>query len=122
MTVMTTLPSDARAWLHNKLVRPRGAVRRLAGSSTAHLFAFDEYVLRWYTDTGFLQAEPDAILREVAALTAMETGPVPAPRLIAWSSEPPAVLMMRLSGRLPSTRANPTRSGACCRPFTKRIR
>src|SRR4051794_23795787 len=83
MTVMTTLPSDARAWLHNKLVRPGGAVRRLAGSSTAHLFAFNEYVLRWYADTTFLQVEPDAILREVAALTAMETGPVPAPRLIA---------------------------------------
>ena len=57
-------------------------------------------VLRWYDDGRFLEEEPDAIPREVAALTALAGSGIPAPsRLIAASERAPAALLMtRLAG------------------------
>lgn len=67
-------------------------------ATTADLFAIDDLVLRWYAGGTFLVEEPDALRREVAALTALADTSVPAPRLVAWSAAPPAVLMTRLAG------------------------
>jgi aminoglycoside phosphotransferase (APT) family kinase protein len=72
-------------------------VRRLS-ATTAELYAVDDLVLRWYGTGTFLDAEPEAVAREVAALTALAHTPVPAARLVAWSGDPPAVLMTRLEG------------------------
>ncbi|MFL5686006.1 MAG: aminoglycoside phosphotransferase family protein [Chloroflexota bacterium] len=58
----------------------------------------DGLVLRWYGTGTAGPEEPDAIVREVTALTTVASSQVPAPRLVAWSDEPPAILMTRLAG------------------------
>lgn len=70
-------------------------------ASTATVVRLDDLdlVLRWYDDPWFLIDEPEAIVREVAALRALAGTSVPAPRLVAASSEAPAaVLMTRVPG------------------------
>jgi aminoglycoside phosphotransferase (APT) family kinase protein len=67
-------------------------------ATTADLYAVDEFVLRWYGGGTFLDVEPEAVAREVAALRALAETPVPAPRLVAWSDEPPTLLMTRVPG------------------------
>lgn len=94
---MTRLPPDALAWLREHGVEAMDA-ERLARASTAQLFSVGDLVLRWYEGGSFLEEEPDAIAREVAALSSLEGTDVPAPRLVAWSDDPPAVLMTRLAG------------------------
>ncbi len=89
---------DVHAWLAEHEVATPGSVRRLETATTADLFAIDDLVLRWYAGGTFLVEEPEALRREVAALTALADTTVPAPRLVAWSAEPPAVLMTRLAG------------------------
>jgi aminoglycoside phosphotransferase (APT) family kinase protein len=73
-------------------------IRRLDTATTADLFTVDDLVLRWYDGGTFLIKEPDALAREVAALTTLVDTGVPAPRLVAWTETPPAVLMTRLDG------------------------
>jgi aminoglycoside phosphotransferase (APT) family kinase protein len=90
--------TDARAWLAAQGVAEPRVVRPLSTASTAKLFAVDDLVLRWYGTGTFLDVEPDAVVREVAALGALADTQVPAPRLVAWSAEPPALLMTRLPG------------------------
>lgn len=90
--------AEARAWLAAHGIPAPRAVRQLATATTAELYAVDDLVLRWYATGTFLDVEPDALAREVAALTALAETPVPAPRLVAWSEDPPALLMTRLPG------------------------
>jgi aminoglycoside phosphotransferase (APT) family kinase protein len=92
------LPAEARGWLARHGVSVRGA-RRLSQAWTAHLFVVGDVVLRWYQGHDFLDEEPDAMRKEVAALEAFRGTSVPAPRLIAWSADPPAILMTRVPGR-----------------------
>jgi aminoglycoside phosphotransferase (APT) family kinase protein len=110
---------DARAWLAGHGVPAPDSIRRLETATTADLFEVDDLVLRWYRGT-FLAKEPDALAREVAALTAVADTPVPAPRVVAWTEMPPALLMTRLDGEHRTEIANPaavqecsTRSTAC---------
>jgi aminoglycoside phosphotransferase (APT) family kinase protein len=93
---LSSLPPAARRWLAALDVTPT-VVRRLPGT-TAALFAFDDHVLRWYEGGTFLDVEPDAVVREVAALTALAGTPVPGPGIVAWSRDPAAVLMTLLPG------------------------
>jgi aminoglycoside phosphotransferase (APT) family kinase protein len=90
--------AEVDAWLAEHGVADPRVVHRLESATTADLFAIDDLVLRWYAGGTFLLDEPDALRREVAALTILGNTPVPAPRLVAWSAEPPVVLMTRLSG------------------------
>lgn len=87
-----------RGWLAEHGVTAPQEMRRLATATTADLFAIDDLVLRWYSTGAFLEVEPDALAREVAALTTLADTPVPAPRLVAWSDDPAALLMTRLPG------------------------
>jgi len=96
---MRSLPPEARDWLRSHGVEGGEAVRRLPTATTAALFVIGELVLRWYPGGSFLEEEPDAVAREVAALSALQETPVPAPRLVAWSDQPAAVLMTRVPGR-----------------------
>jgi len=57
-----------------------------------------DLVLRWYGTGTPGPEEPDAINREAAALTAVAGSEVPAPHLVAWTEDPPALLMTRLPG------------------------
>ena len=93
---MSSLPPAARRWLTANGVTPSD-VRPMPGT-TAALFAIDGLVLRWYEGGSFLEVEPDAVVREVAALTALAGTRVPAPRLVAWSPDPAAVLMTLVPG------------------------
>jgi aminoglycoside phosphotransferase (APT) family kinase protein len=94
-----TLAPEMRAWLASVGVTEPQGVRRLASARTAHLFVVDDLVLRWYSDGMFLESEPEAIDREVAALTALAESTVPVPRLVAWSHRPAAVLTSFLPGQ-----------------------
>lgn len=80
-------------------------VRRLAGSTSSELYAFEAvafdgarrlFVLRWYPDGSVLDAELDLIERESAALGALAATSVRAPRLIAAGSR--ALLMTHIHG------------------------
>ena len=108
------LPEDARAWLDEVAtegVGPIGGieaidqVRRLAGATSAEVFALDvvaanglrrRLVLRWYAEDGLLTEEPDLIDREGAALRVLAGTGVRAPVLLA--SGPRAVLMTHIRG------------------------
>jgi aminoglycoside phosphotransferase (APT) family kinase protein len=92
------LNTDAWTWLAAHGVAEPRVVRPLSTATTAELFAVDDLVLRWYGTGSFLVVEPEAVTREVAALRALADTPVPAPRLVSWSEEPPALLMTRLPG------------------------
>ncbi len=97
---MTDPTAEVVDWLASIGVAASAPVRNLP-SSTARLVAIDGLVLRWYANTEFLEHEPDAIRREVAALVALTDSPVPAPRLVDWSmARPAAVLTTRLDGSL----------------------
>jgi aminoglycoside phosphotransferase (APT) family kinase protein len=95
---VTQLPSGAAAWLATHGVAGSSA-RRIGGARTGELFVVEGHVLRWYGRTTFLEQEPDAVAREVAALSALEATSVPAPRLVAWSLDPPALLTTMRPGR-----------------------
>jgi aminoglycoside phosphotransferase (APT) family kinase protein len=95
---LSGIDPDVSRWLAAEGVRP-ATVRRLEAATTAELFAIDDLVLRWYAGGTFLDEEPAALRREVAALLALRNTPVPAPRLVAWSQDPPAVLMTHVPGR-----------------------
>lgn len=90
--------AEVDAWLAEHGVPTPRSIRRMDAATTAELFAVDDLVLRWYGTGTFLDVEPEAVAREVAALTALADTRVPAPRLVAWSDEPPAVLMTRVPG------------------------
>jgi aminoglycoside phosphotransferase (APT) family kinase protein len=94
---VTALPSRAAAWLATHGVA--GSSARRIGARTGELFVVDRHVLRWYGGATFLEQEPDAVAREVAALSALEASAVPAPRLVAWSLDPPALLTTMRPGR-----------------------
>lgn len=96
---MIPVPPAIRHWLEAQGVAVPSQVQPLATATTADLFAIGDLVLRWYGTGSFLDVEPDAVAREVAALTAVGGTPVPAPRLVAWSDDPPAVLMTLVPGR-----------------------
>lgn len=82
--------------------------RRMPGATTAELYDLTigtpggdrrRLVLRWFADEAFLREEPEALDRQVAALTALASPNarvVPAPRLIA--SGPAGMLMTHLPG------------------------
>lgn len=102
------LSADSLSWVReSRRFQPRGpiagadgagkieAVRRLAGSTSSELYAFEavafdgarsRFVLRWYPDGSVLDAKPDLIERESAALGALAETSVRAPRLIAAGS------------------------------------
>jgi aminoglycoside phosphotransferase (APT) family kinase protein len=92
------LAPEAQAWLTSVGVPAPRRVRQFKKARTAELIAIDDLVLRWYGDGTFLEAEPDALAREVAVLTALATTSVPAPRLVAWSDDPPALLTTLVPG------------------------
>jgi len=94
-----TLAPEVRAWLTSVGVPPPERIRHFGSArTTALVAAIDDLVLRWYGSGPFLEVEPDAIGREVAALTALATTSVPAPRLVAWSVDPPVVLTTVVPG------------------------
>jgi aminoglycoside phosphotransferase (APT) family kinase protein len=103
---------EVHAWLAEHGVPTPRRIRRLETATTAELFAVGDLVLRWYAGGTFLVEEPDALRREVAALTAVAGTRVRAPRLVAWSAEPPAVLMTRLAGGHRLDVADPSAVGA----------
>lgn len=100
------LPEGAAAWLDGvEGIGHPERVRRLVGGLTAELFALEivaaggaprRLVLRWYPDGGVLDAEPDLITREVAALQSLAGTGVPAPALVSFG--PSSVLMSHISG------------------------
>jgi aminoglycoside phosphotransferase (APT) family kinase protein len=92
------LAPQAASWLVAHGVSASSA-RRLGSARTGEQFAVDGHVLRWYGSSTFLEQEPDAVAREVAALTALADTTVPAPRLVAWSLDPPALLTTLRPGR-----------------------
>jgi aminoglycoside phosphotransferase (APT) family kinase protein len=93
---VTRLPAQAEEWLAERGVDASGVH---AGRSGRALVAIaGDLVLRWYGVGTPGPDEPDAIAHEVAALTAVAGSRIPAPRLVAWSDEPPALLMTRLPG------------------------
>jgi aminoglycoside phosphotransferase (APT) family kinase protein len=92
------LAPEVQAWLTSVGLPPPARIRRFGSARTADLIAIDDLVLRWYGGGTFLEAEPDAIAREVAALTVLATSSVPAPRLVAWSEDPPAVVTTMVPG------------------------
>jgi aminoglycoside phosphotransferase (APT) family kinase protein len=102
---MRRLPVELLAWAQDQVGDdPIEAIQRLPRARTSEVVGMRAgdraLVLRWYPDRGFLDLEPDAIEREVAALAALEDSPVPAPGLVAASQvDPSAVLMTRVPGR-----------------------
>ncbi|HSL77059.1 MAG TPA: aminoglycoside phosphotransferase family protein [Candidatus Limnocylindrales bacterium] len=91
---MSALPPSAAAWLSAHDVRPRTVDQ--ARSFRGLVYLIDDLALRWYASP---PEEPDAISHEVAALTAVDGAGIPSPRLVAWTQEPPALLMTRRRGR-----------------------
>jgi aminoglycoside phosphotransferase (APT) family kinase protein len=71
----------------------------MTAARTGEVYVVDGRVVRWYGSGSFLEHEPDAIAREVAALSALEDSGVPAPRLLAWTLDPPALLTTMRPGR-----------------------
>ena len=92
------LRPEAQAWLTSVGVPEPRWIRQFGSARTADLIAIDDLVLRWYGGGTFLEVEPDAIAREVATLTSLATTSVPAPRLVAWSEDPPVVLTTLVPG------------------------
>ena len=100
-TRLTSLTPEVIDWLMSVLgsYPADGAVTPLPASTSSVLVLGGGEILRWYDDDRFLAEEPDAIAREIAALTALAGSGVPAPRLIAASARAPAALLMtRLAG------------------------
>jgi len=98
---LTSLAPEVIDWLAGVLgsYPADGPLTRLPASTSSVLVLDGGDVLRWYEDDRFLAEEPDAIAREVAALTALAGSALPAPRLIAASERAPAALLMtRLPG------------------------
>jgi aminoglycoside phosphotransferase (APT) family kinase protein len=93
-----TLAPEVRSWLTSVGVPEPEHVRRFKSARSADLIVLDELVLRWYGTTSHLDDEPDAVVREVAILGALAETSVPAPRLVAWSDDPPAVLATLVPG------------------------
>ena len=93
-----TLAPEVHAWLASVGVPEPQQIRQFGSARTADLIAIDDLVLRWYGGGTFLEAEPDAIAREVTVLTSLAASSVPAPRLVAWSDDPPAVLTTLVPG------------------------
>ena len=89
---------DPLAWLADHGIASPRTLRRLERATTADLFVVDDLVLRWYHGGTFLDQEPDALVREVAALTTLAASIVPAPQLVAWTEQPAALLMTRVEG------------------------
>jgi aminoglycoside phosphotransferase (APT) family kinase protein len=85
----------------------------MSGATTSTVDALDvdrahgpvqHLVLRRYTDPAVLEAEPDAVAREVAVLGALEASDVAVPRVIAADTDGaiagvPMLLMTRLHGK-----------------------
>lgn len=93
------LAPEVHAWLTSVGVPAPERIGRFGSARTADLVAsIDDLVLRWYGSGTFLEAEPDATAREVAVLTALADTSVPAPRLVAWTEDPPAVLTTLVPG------------------------
>jgi aminoglycoside phosphotransferase (APT) family kinase protein len=93
-----TLAPEVRSWLESLGVAAPERVQRFTSASSADLIVLDDLVLRWYGATSHLDDEPDAIAREVAVLEALAETSVPAPRLVAWSDDPPAILATLVPG------------------------
>lgn len=93
------LPPEVHGWLTSVGVPPPERIRHFGSARTAELLAaIDDLVIRWYGDGTFMKAEPDAITREVAVLTEIAATALPAPRVVAWSEDPPVVLTTLLPG------------------------
>jgi aminoglycoside phosphotransferase (APT) family kinase protein len=98
------LPAGVAAWLEETLGADWTIQRlRSLDATSATVLAVEvecggtrrPLVLRlqdraWFTD------EPEALAREVAALTMLERTDIPAPRLIGWSERDPAAVLMTL--------------------------
>jgi aminoglycoside phosphotransferase (APT) family kinase protein len=93
-----TLAPRMRSWLASVGVAEPEHARWLRSARSADLIVLDDLVLRWYGSTRHLEDEPDAVAREVAILQALAATSVPAPRLVAWSDDPPAVLATLMPG------------------------
>lgn len=109
-------PAQALAWVAAAVGDGARVVatRRLRGgaSSAVHAVTVEtahgartHLVLRRIEDTAWLAREPDLVAHEAAALRALATSGVPAPRLVAADASGrragvPAVLMTRLPGRI----------------------
>jgi aminoglycoside phosphotransferase (APT) family kinase protein len=95
---VTRLAPEIAAWLASHGVTRPSHVRTMESATLATMLVVDDRVLRWYGDSRFLEEEPDAVVREAAALTALAGTEVPAPRLVAWSQDPPAILSTFVPG------------------------
>jgi len=93
---VTELPDDAVRWLAERDVADSAVA--VVPSGRALLVTAGDRVLRWYGTGTPGPEEPDAIDREVAALSVTAASTVPAPELVAWTDDPPAILMTRLPG------------------------
>lgn len=99
------LPGGVVAWLRDTLgtdwtIR---SLRSLAATSATVLAVEVErdgiarsFVLRVQDQAWFAEAEPEALAREVGALALLAGTDIPEPRLIAWSEDDPAVVLMTL--------------------------
>ncbi len=87
---MTSLTPEVVDWLASVLgsYPADGAVVRLPASTSSVLVLEGGQVLRWYDDGRFLEEEPDAIAREVAALTALAGSGIPPASRPRASSRP----------------------------------
>ena len=97
---MTGLAPEIAAWLASNGLPAPVRIKTVPSASAAVVLLIDKHVLRWYGDSWSLGDGPDLVQREAAALTALAGTAVPAPRLIAWSSEPPAILSAVLPGEM----------------------
>jgi len=95
---VTPLAPEIAAWLASKGLPRAPSVRAVPSATAPVMLVVDGHVLRWYGDRPSLGDEPDRVIREVAALTAVAGAGVPAPRLLAWTSDPPAILFTLVPG------------------------
>jgi aminoglycoside phosphotransferase (APT) family kinase protein len=92
------LAPEIAAWLASNGVTHPTHVRTIRSATAPTMLVVDDRVLRWYGDGRFLEEEPEPVVREAAALTALAGTEVPAPRLVAWSDDPPAILSTFVPG------------------------
>ena len=95
---MTGLHADAERWLEEHGVVTSAAGAEAKPSGRALVVVLGDLVLRWYGVGTEGPENPDAIAREVAALTTVAGSGLPVPRLVAWTDAPPAIVMTRLAG------------------------
>ncbi len=95
---MTGLAPEIAAWLVSNGLPDPVRIKTVPSATAAVMLLIDDHVLRWYGDGRSFDDGPDLVRHEAAALTALADTAVPAPRLVAWSSEPAAILSTIVPG------------------------